>query len=85
MSIRLDVDRSVLQAPCDGVVSFAAPRAFAGELELFRRGDVLGSISHHDSYEELTAPFDGFILRYFVRDGELVAEGSELLVLREVR
>jgi len=68
----------IVRACVDGVVSFAAPRALTGELEVFSRGDTLAVIGT----ETVRAPSAGFVARRLVADGARVDADEPLLVLR---
>jgi len=75
----MEVLDGVVRAPCDGVVSFAPPKELAGELEVYRFGDVLATVGR----ERLFAPCDGFVSRRFAADGARALVGDGLLMFNK--
>jgi hypothetical protein len=78
MKTAVHIDDGVVRAPCSGVLAFEPPCELAGELEIYRRGDVLATVGGLS----LRAPFDGFVLRRCAREGD-IGEGAAVLVFKE--
>jgi hypothetical protein len=76
---RTESGRLVLTAPCDGCVWFLPPPQFAGELEVFARGDVIAVVGRRT----VEAPTNGFVVTYLADEGTTVHADAPLVTFRE--
>lgn len=76
----LRTDPITLTAPVAGTVRFCAPPALCGELDVFRRGDVIAQVEGMP----IAAPDQGFMLCAFVADGSYVDRAAPIASYRTV-
>ncbi|HLW16776.1 MAG TPA: hypothetical protein VKV69_05395 [Actinomycetota bacterium] len=74
ISVEQPVGSVTLRAPATGVVHWLAPDALCGELDVFAHADPIATVG--DTI--ILAPAHGFIVRLLVREGEIVAQGSDV-------
>jgi len=74
ISVEQPVGTVALRAPATGVLHWLPPESLCGELDVFAQADPIATVG--DTL--IFAPAHGFIVRLLVRDGEVVAEGSDI-------
>jgi len=67
----------VVDAPATGVVRFAPPSSFCGELEVFDEGEAIAVVGEEAI---VSAPARGFVLRSLAGDGVRVDAGRPILI-----
>ena len=78
ISVEQPVGTVTLRAPSAGVVRWLPPGSLCGELDVFAHADPIATVGE----ALILAPAHGFIVRLLVRDGEIVRQGSDIVVFR---
>lgn len=82
MKTDLTTHSFVVVASGEGRCHLLPPRAPSGELECFSQGEAIALIVSPEGSIAVTAPWDGFVIRYHVIDGAWVERNEPVAVLR---